>query len=76
MTKKGGEDFNADLIANKIAVRLFAVYENYKIDPVPNQENYELHIKFNTPIKTKEDIDSLISLIDYTLLLFLAINKS
>ena len=74
--QKGGEDFNASQIANEIAVRLAAVYENYKIVPMPNKENYELHIKFNNPIKTNEDIDSLISLIDYTLLLFIARNKS
>lgn len=74
--QKGGDDFNPSLIANEIAVRLSAVYENYKIIPVPNKENYELHIKFNNPIKTNDDIDSLISLIDYTLLLFIARNKS
>lgn len=74
--QKGGEDFNASLIADDIVRRLAAVYKSYKIITLPNKENYELHIKFDNPIKTKEDIDSLISLIDYTLLLFLARNKS
>lgn len=74
--QKGGEEFNASSIANEIAVRLANAYKDYEVIPVPNKENYELQIKFNSEIKTKEDIDSLVSLIDYTLLLFVARNKS
>lgn len=74
--QKGGEEFNASLIANEIAVRLANAYKDYEIIPVPNKENYELQIKFNDQMKTNEDIDSLVSLIDYTLLLFVARNKS
>ena len=56
--QKGGEDFNASLIADDIVRRLAAVYKSYKIITLPNKENYELHIKFDNPIKTKEDIQN------------------
>lgn len=74
--KKGGTDFNASEIANEIAVRLAAVYKEYQVIPSPKNKNYEIYVKFNNPLKTQDDIDSLISLIDYTLLLFIARNKS
>lgn len=74
--QKGGEVFDAATIAGDIKSRLVTIYKDYEIISIPNKENYELHIKFNHPMDTKEDIDSLISLIDYTLLLFVARNKS
>lgn len=74
--QKGGSDFNASLIANEIATRLAGVYKEYTITPNQNKDNYELHIKFNRQLENDEDISTLISLIDYTLLLFIARNKS
>lgn len=43
---------------------------------IPSGSNYELRITFDHPIKSNDDINSLISLIDYTILLFVARNKS
>ena len=74
--QKGGSEFNASLIANEIAMKLANVYKEYTITPKQNKENYELHIVFNHSIESNEDIDSLVSLIDYTILLFVARNKS
>ena len=74
--QKGGEVFDASTIASDIKSRLTSIYKNYTVTTVPNKENYELHINFNRPLESKDDIDDLISLIDYTLLLFVARNKS
>ena len=73
--QKGGNEFNASEIANQIATRLANVYK-YEVTPNQNKENYELHVKFNKPIETDDDINALVSLIDYTILLFIARNKS
>lgn len=73
--QKGGNEFNASEIANQIATRLANVYK-YEVIPNQNKENYELHVKFNKPIETDDDINALVSLIDYTILLFIARNKS
>ena len=73
--QKGGSEFNASEIANQIATRLANVYK-YEVTPNQNKENYELHVKFNKPIETDDDINALVSLIDYTILLFVARNKS
>lgn len=73
--QKGGSEFNASEIANQIATRLANVYK-YEVTPNQNKENYELHVKFSKPIETDDDINALVSLIDYTILLFVARNKS
>lgn len=74
--RQGGNDFDAQLIANQITVRLTAVYKNYDIRPFKNKNNYAIRVKFNKTMNSKEDIDMLIDLIDYTILLFVARNKS
>lgn len=74
--QKGGSEFNASLIANEIATRLATVYKEYDVSTEQNKDNYELHIKFNRQIENNDDIHSLVSLIDYTILLFIARNKS
>ena len=72
----GGIDFDAEKIASQIAFRLQAVYKDYDVKPFPNGANYGIRVNFNRTLKTDSDIISLISLIDYTILLFVARNKS
>lgn len=74
--QKGGSEFNASLIANEIAARLANVYKDYNISTKQNRENYEVHIKFDHSVENDDDIKTLISLIDYVILLFIARNKS
>ncbi len=73
---KGGEDFDAELIANQISVRLAAVYKNYNILPFENKKNYGIKVNFTRTMNKREDIDEIVSLIDYALFLFVARNKS
>ncbi len=75
-SQNGEEDFDAVSITNDIERRLLSVFNNFKYTSKPNKSNYELHIKFDHPIESKDDIDMLIDLIDYTILLFVARNKS
>ena len=74
--QKGGVDFEPSSIANEIKSRLTSTYSNFKYSTNPNGNNYELHIKFNKTLETNDDIDMLIELIDYTILLFIARNRS
>lgn len=74
--ERGGTGYDAEKIAAQIALRLQSVYKDYKINPFPNGTNYGIEVDFKRTLDSNEDIDSLISLIDYTLLLFIARNKS
>lgn len=76
--KYGGTDFDGELIANQIALRLASVhdYKNYDIIPFKNNTNYGVKIDFKRILSTKDDVDMLVSLIDYTLFLFIARNQS
>ena len=74
--QRGGTDYDAEKIAAQIALRLQGVYSEYRVTPFPNGTNYGIEVDFKRTLDSGEDIDSLISLIDYTLLLFVARNKS
>ena len=74
--QNGDDDFDAIAITNDIERRLLSVFKSFKYTSNPNKSNYELHIKFEHPIESKDDIDMLVDLIDYTILLFVARNKS
>ena len=74
--QRGGIDYDAEKIAAQIALRLQSVYKDYKVNPFPNGSNYGIEVAFNHTLDSGDDIDSLVSLIDYTLLLFIARNKS
>ncbi len=74
--QKGNAPFNAPEIASDIERRLASVYNDFTYSTEPNNDNYIIRIKFNRPLESKDDMDMLISLIDYTLLLFVARNKS
>ena len=74
--ERGGTGYDAEKIAAQISVRLQSVYRDYKITPFPNGTNYGIKVDFMRRLDSNEDVDSLISLIDYTLLLFIARNKS
>ncbi len=76
--QKGGTDFDAKDITGDIKSRLESLpyFKDFKCYSKSLKENYMLCVKFNRQIKSKEDIDMLINLIDYTLLIFVARNKS
>lgn len=74
--ERGGTGYDARTIATEIALRLQSAYKNYDVKPFPNGTNYGIEVNFKRTLDSNEDIDSLISLIDYTLLLFVARNKS
>lgn len=76
--KKGGSEFNASSIANEIALCLAGVdaFKDFKIKPFQIKTNYGIRIEFREPMKYKDDIETLITLIDYTVFLFVARNKS
>lgn len=74
--EKGSRDFDAASITGDIEKRLLTVYKDFEYVPESNKENYMLRIKFNRALNSKDDIDLLVSLIDYTILLFVARNKS
>lgn len=74
--ERGGTGYDAEKIAAQIALRMQSVYKDYKINPFPNGANYGIEVDFKRTLDSNEDIDTLISLIDYTLLLFVARNKS
>lgn len=71
-----GTEYDAEKIASQIALRIQTVYKDYGVKTFPNGNNYGIQVDFNRALNTIEDIDELISLIDYTLLLFVARNKS
>jgi len=73
---RGGTDYNPEMIADKICLRLQSVYKDYTISTLRNNNNYSIRVDFNHTLDTSEDIDMLISLIDYTILLFVAKNQS
>ena len=74
--QRGGTDYDGEKIANQIAFRLQAAYKDYTITLFPNGTNYGIKVDFNHTLESDDDIHSLISLIDYTILLFVARNKS
>ena len=74
--KAGGSDFDGEKISAQIALRLQNVYKDYTVKTFPNGNNYGICVDFKRTLNTVEDIDELISLIDYTILLFVARNKS
>ena len=72
----GGVDYDPEKIANQIALRLKTVYKDYDINLFPNNANYRIEVDFKRKLENDDDIAMLISLIDYTILLFVARNKS
>ena len=74
--KKGGTDFNVVDIANDIKSRLSKTFNNFEYSVSPNGSNYELKVAFDHAMVSEDDFNLLISLIDYTILLFVARNKS
>jgi hypothetical protein len=74
--QRGGTDYDAEKIASQIALRLQAIYKDYDIKPFPNGTNYGIEVDFKRTLDSDDDITALISLIDYTILLFVARNKS
>lgn len=73
--RRGGTDYNPKEIAGDIALRLQSAYKDYEVKPFPNGTNYGIQVDFKRTLKS-DDIDELISLIDYAVLLFVARNKS
>ena len=73
--KVGGTDFDGEKIAAQIALRLQSAYKNYDITTFPEGTNYGIRVGFERTLNSN-DIDELISLIDYAVLLFVARNKS
>ena len=74
--QRGGSDYDAEKIATQIALRLQSAYKDYKITPFPNGTNYGIEVDFKRTLDSSDDIDMLISMIDYAILLFIARNKS
>ena len=74
--KAGGTEYNAKGIADEIALRLQRMYKNYDVEPFPSGTNYGIRVDFKHILNNDDDINDLISLIDYTILLFIARNKS
>lgn len=74
--KTGGIDYDPKSIAEDIEKRLKSYCKDFIISSKPNGTNYMLSIKFDHSIISNDDIDMLIDLIDYTVLLFVARNKS
>ena len=74
----GATDYDPEKIALQIKSRLTSVdeYKKYNITTLPNGTNYMIEVRFSRELNHNEDIDTLISLIDYTILLFVARNKS
>ena len=73
--KAGGTDYDAEKIAAQIALRLQSSFKNYDIKTFPNGTNYGIRVGFKRSLNSN-DVDELISLIDYAVLLFVARNKS
>lgn len=74
--RRGGTDYDPEKISAQIAFRLQAAYKDYTISTLPNDANYEIKVNFKRILNNDDDIKELISLIDYTILLFVARNKS
>ena len=72
----GGTAYDAKSIADALALRLQRTYKDYDVKPFPNGNNYAIRIDFKRTLNSDDDINSLISLIDYTIFLFVAKNKS
>lgn len=74
----GATDYDPEKIALQIKSRLTSIpdYKDYKITTLPSGTNYAVEVDFKRVLDSNEDIDTLISLIDYTMLLFIARNKS
>ena len=73
--KAGGTDYDAEKIAAQIALRLQSAHKDYDIKTFPNGTNYGILVDFKRTLSS-DDIDELVSLIDYAILLFVARNKS
>lgn len=74
--KVGGTDYDAEKIASQIALRLQSAHKDYDVTSFPNGNNYGIKVDFKRTLNTVDDIDELISLIDYAMVLFIARNKS
>lgn len=74
--KAGGTNYDAKGIADEIALRLQRMFKEYNVKPFPNGTNYEIRVDFKRTLTSGDDIDDLISLIDYAVLLFVARNKA
>ncbi len=74
--KAGGTNYDAKGIADEIALRLQRMFKDYNVEPFPNGTNYGIRVDFKRALTSGDDIDDLISLIDYAVLLFVARNKS
>lgn len=72
----GGTGYDPEKIASQIALRLQAYFKDYDIKTFPNNANYGIEVNFNRTLSNDDDINDLISLIDYTILLFVARNQS
>jgi len=74
----GATDYDPEKIALQIKSRLTSIpdYKDYEIKILPNGTNYAIEVDFKRVLDSNEDVDTLISLIDYTMLLFVARNKS
>ena len=75
-SQRGDSDFDAEKIANQIALRLSSAFKDYNIKPFPIDSNYAIKVEFGRRLNSEDDITDLVSLIDYTILLFVARNKS
>lgn len=77
-SRPGSTDYDPEKIALQIQSRLTSIpdYKDYKISTFPNGTNYRVEVNFKRVLDSNEDIDILISLIDYTMFLFIARNKT
>lgn len=73
---KRGEEFDAKSIADEIALKMQKVFKEYDVSSSPNGNNYEICVDFNRKMNTNDDVNNLSNLIDYTMFLFVARNKS
>ena len=74
--KKGGTEFDAKTIAGEIAFKLQKTYRNYDVSTFPQGANYGIKVDFKRTLSDSNDVNDIISIIDYTILLFVARNKS
>lgn len=71
-----GTDYDPEKIASQIGLRLQTVYKEYDVNTFPNGSNYGICVDFKRALSSQEDVDELISMIDYTIVLFVARNKT
>ena len=74
----GSTDYDPEKIALQIKSRLMAVpdYKDYKFSTFPVGTNYAIEVDFERELQCNEDIDALMSLIDYAMFVFIARNKT